>query len=350
MKKVFYSLIFSYLIIISAYPKMILDKSQGKIKIFFSQTDVTGIDALIKGKVISYSAREELDTNDLIGRIEDKSKATVRLYTNEGIQENNTLFVINNKNLVVSKMKVRTILKSRSLGYLLVGYGNFRLASIGNRVVQLYSGDNTKYSYVHKARGDYYQEINKPADAIKEYKRAIELDNGNPDAYLELGYLLMKQGLDQFAFKELYTGHKHINRLYDRNDKYRLYKGLAEIRYREVYYISNLPSRIRNKYRSEGIKYCKEALNVNPNSADVNYLAGYFHYKWHKPSDKTARDYFLKVIELNPDHTESYIALARLYFKHKMRKKAGMFAEKALKSEPGNKEAKKLLKYIENNY
>ena len=60
----------------------------------------------------------------------------VRLYDAEGINEGDTLYVINDKNLVTAKMTVRTLFNSISFGPMLVGYGNFRLRSVGDRVVQ----------------------------------------------------------------------------------------------------------------------------------------------------------------------------------------------------------------------
>ncbi len=329
-----------------ARANMIMEKGAEKVKVFYTMTDREGWYAVLKGKIMSYSSKDEFDAADLFGRAQDKSKATVRLYNAEGIHEGDTLYVINDKNLIVAKMKVRTIFKSASFGDVLVGYGNFRLSSVGDRVIRRAEEEDARYSYIFKARGDYYDSTGRQGEAIREYKTSLKMDKNNPAAHLALGMVYMKQGLEQFALRELQEGYRDINFLYDNEDKFLLLRSIAEIRYREVYE-SFVPVKMRDQYRREGIRVCKEALAIYPKSELMNYYLGVFHYRAADPDDTAARDYLLKVLDINPQHPGACVALAELYYRHENMAKARSFAERALGADRSNRRARDIIKYIE---
>ena len=268
-----------------AYAAMKIEDGFQRIKVFPTMTDKEGWTAVLKGKIVSYSSKDEFDQEDLIGSSQEKSKATVRLFNREGVSEGDILYVINDKNLIVAKIKVRNVFKSVSFGDMLIGYGNFRLGSVGDRVIQKAEDENAKYAYIYKARGDYYDNTGGEGEAIREYKEALKLDRNNPEAHLALGMIYLKQGLYQFAFKEFQESYRNIGRLYDKSDKYQLLENMAEIRYREVYE-SFLPEKLKDRYRDEGRKYCSEALGIYPASEKINYLLGVFHYRSPEPDDK----------------------------------------------------------------
>ncbi len=329
----------------SIYSDVISDPLYRKIKVFDTQSDVKGWKGIVKGEVLSFSSRERPDENDLSGNKQDRTKVTVRLYDSEGLKEGNFLYIVNSENLVVGKLKIRIIFKSATFGHLLIGYGAFILCKKGDRVVSRITDEYSKYSYIHKSRGDYYSAINETGKAIAEYKKAIKLDRGSPEAHFALGEIYFEQNLFQFAFHEYLQAYKRIGRFYDNEDKFRLLKGMTDIRFREVFY-SYLTDNIRKKFREEGIKYGKEALKIFPDSEEVNYMLGMFYYKKPGEFDRIARDYFLKVISIDPAHVESNIALSELYMKHRNRKKAAVYAKMALTADPGNRRARQLLKYI----
>jgi tetratricopeptide (TPR) repeat protein len=329
-----------------ARSNMIMEEGSDRLKVFYSMTDRVGWNAVLKGKIVSYASKDEYDANDLLGRSQDKSKATVRLYNAEGIKEGDTLYVINESNLIVAQLKVRAIFKSESLGNMLVGYGNFRLSSEGDRVIQKYEDENSKYSHVYKARGDYYENTGNSGEAIREYENALKLDKNNPNAHLALGLVYLKQGLEQYALREFQEGYRNIGRMYDNEDKFLLLKSIADIRFREIYE-SFIPENQKERYRAEAIKICGEALQIYPQSERMNYYLGVFHYRTPNPDDKKARDYLLRVLDLNPSNAEASVALSELYYRHDNMAKARMFAQKALDSDRTNKRAQKMLKYIE---
>ncbi len=317
-----------------------------RLKVFLSMTDREGWYALERGKIVSYSSKDEYSKTDLFEKAQDKSKATVRLYDAEGINEGDTLYVINDKNLVTAKMTVRTLFNSISFGPMLVGYGNFRLSSVGDRVIQRAEEEKSRYAYIYKARGDYYDATGSRGEAVREYKNALAADKNNPAAHLALGLVYMNQGLEQFALRELQEAHKNINRLYDNEDKFLLLSSIAEINYRQVYE-SFLPGKLKDRHRDEGTRACKEALAVYPKSEKIYFYLAVFSYRNADPDDKAAKDYLLKAIDLNPSYTRAYIALSELYYRHDNMEKARMYAEKAIGIDNSSKGARKMLKYIE---
>ncbi len=337
------SMVFSPVSLISAELKY--GKDGSRLKIFYTETDFYGWDAVLRGKVISIGAREDSHKNDLMRFAQDKTKAVVRLYSHEGMKVGDTLFVVNKRNLIVAKITIASIFKSKYLGYLLIGYGNLRLANLENRVVQRASEESSKYAYIYKSRGDYHHEVGNTGKSISYYKRAIELDSGNPEAHLYLGLIYLKKNLLQFALKEFDYSYKEIRRLYDNEDKFLLMKGMVEARYRGLRHYK-LPLELIQKFKSEGIRYSREALEIYPDSKEVNFYLGMFYYLKPEPSDVDARNQFLRVIEIDPGQVAAYVNLAVLYKKHKNDKKAEFYAKEALKIDPANKRARHILKLL----
>ena len=87
MKLKIFSIILIIIIVpVSAFSNMKLDRFSDVIKVFSSQTDVKGLTAVIKGKVISFASKNILDEEDLQGWARPKNKVTVRLYNIKGIK------------------------------------------------------------------------------------------------------------------------------------------------------------------------------------------------------------------------------------------------------------------------
>lgn len=333
--------IFSFYVSNSHASKKLNHNYENKLKVLYTERDVLGWDTVLKGKILSIESRinsnkDSLKYNQSITRI------VVRLISSEGIKIGDTLYIINDRNLIISKIKVKTVFKSRTFGFMLVGEGNQSLAKIGDRVVQRFEKKSFKHPFIYKVRGDYYNEIGKTGEALSLYNKTIRLDAGNPEAHLSLGYIYLNNNLIGFAYKEFIEAYKQIHRLYDNEDKYLLLRGLVETRYKSAYY-HTIPQENRVNYIKEGIRYSREALRIYPTSKEVNFYLGMFYYKNPDPNDVDAKNQFLKVLDLDPNDVESYIALAELYYKHKNKKKSKYYAEQALKIDPGNKRAKFIL-------
>ncbi|MDR3237349.1 MAG: tetratricopeptide repeat protein [Spirochaetia bacterium] len=311
---------------------------------FYSYGEITGWSVIVIGEVDSIGVSDIPQENDLKGYIGEKTKLTARLYSNEGVKTGDELFVMDKNNLINGRVKVAYIYKSTSFGYMLIAYGNFRGCSPGERVVQRASEQYSDYAVVHKSRGDYFREKGDDGRAMAEYKKALALDNGSPEVHLSMGEIYLKQGMLQYAFREFSEAKKSLARLYDNEDKYLLFKGMAEIRLREILE-APLTKEKREEFRKDGIAFCKEALIIYPASADANYFLGRFYYKKSmmiEDDDSIARNCFLKVVEAQPQHAGANIALSELYFKHRNREKAEYYALQALKGNPHNSRALEL--------
>lgn len=318
-----------------------------KTKIYFSYTDKMGQDALIKGKIISISTSEAMPDNELSGVLQDKTKATVRLIDNEGLHSDNVLYVIDPNNIVVSKLNVKYLFDNKTFGNMLIGYGNLKLSNEGYRVAMAVADNKTEDSFIYKTRGDYYFRTGDKGKAIAEYKKAIEMDRGNPSPRLALGMIYYQDRIYNFANAELTAAYKTISSLYDNEDKFILLKSLAEINGIEAYQNENIFQN-RIKFRKDGIRYCKEALKIHKNSIDVNYLLGEFYFRKIEQStddEKLAKDSFLKVIELNSSHSMANLRLSELYLKHNNKEKCMYYAKKASEADPSNQKALEILKH-----
>jgi tetratricopeptide (TPR) repeat protein len=329
-----------------ALANMILPAGEAATTVFFTHKDVVGLRCHVKGVVISFSNFTSIEGRELIDTVQEKNRVITRLYSTSGIKKGDTLYVVDNENLVVSRMTADTIFNSVSFGPLLVGNGNFTLATTGYRVVQKIEDEQSSLAFIHKSRGDYHREMGDRGNAVSEYKKALALDRGSPDTHLALGDIYYEKKLYQFAFREYEEGYRNISRLHDREDRFLLIQGMVRVRYKE-FFEGSLPVNLREGYRRQGIALGNEALEIYADSAEMNHMLGMFHYRSPEDDDTRARDCFLRVLEIEPDHVGAAVALSELYFKHKNRDKALVYAEKALRSDPSHKRARELLLYIE---
>ena len=325
---------------------MILDKREQFLKSYYTKGDSVGWDVELKGKIIGLGADQKIDYA-VADKVQDNTSASARLYNNLGILIGDLLYVVDDNNLIVGKMTVTSVFRTGTFGYLALGTGKLRLVSIGNRVVQRVNSnaDKSKNAFVYRGKGDVSQESGETGKAINYYKNALSVDKNFPEAHLSLGYIYLNDDMLEYANVEFKQAEKNIKRLYDAEDRYYLYKGLSEVRFKQAYYV-NINAAIRARYIKEGIEYCKNALNIYPDSKEVNYYLGIFYYRNTEPSDVLARDHLLKVISLDESNVEAYLALADLYDRHDNKEKAVTFAELALKIDPVNEKAKYYIKKL----
>ncbi len=318
-----------------------------RTRVFPTQADVRGWEAVVRGRIISFSDQTEFDENDLLGRARARSKATVRLHSSRDLQEGNVLYVIDNNNLIVAKMEVKVLFESSSFGPMAVGYGNFRQAGIRYRVVQRARDEEANRSYIYRARGDYFKRTGERGRAIEQYKKAIELDPEDPASHLALGLLYYDEEVYRYAYHQFLRAYENLGRLYDREDRFILLSGLTEIMYREVYDNPHLSGEKKKDFIDRGIEYGRKALKLNESSPRLLTWLGFFYYKGPRADHIRARDYFRKVLELQPDNVQALTAMSRLYYLHQNAEKARMFVDRALKIDPDNYDARMMLQKIE---
>lgn len=346
MKKLILSVMLVLITLGNVQGNMLYERDNLRTRVFFSRADELGRDVVIKGKIISISSSETLPENDISGIASEKTRATIRMYSNEGVKINDTLYVIDNNNLVVSKLEVKQFFSNKTFGNMLLGYGNLKLSIEGYRVVQILRDHNARWAFMHKSEGDKHLRNGSKGEAIAEYRKALEMDSESPEARMALGLVYFNDKIYNFAYSELKKAYDNIQRLYDNEDRFILLSTLAELSYIEAYTNYN-PAAIRIRFRNEGIKYSREALKVNNVSADLHFLLGEFYYKNFDRSDgndKEARDSYLKAVAVNPGHSMANLRLAMLYIKHSNVEKGVFYARKAVDADPDNSEALELLR------
>lgn len=318
------------------------------IPVFYSQGDVVAWQAMVKGRILNIGQRKDTAKQELSRTVQPKTKVVVRLYNTDGIHKGSTLYVINTKNLIVSRFTVESIFRSKSFGDMLIGHGFFRLSTIGDRVVQRFQGEYPQFAKVHKARGDYYFNKGDFGNAIREYNEAIVLDKNFPEARLALGKIYFKDKVFQFAFNEFLNAYNNKDRMVDKQDLHELLYMMAKTRYIEVYEL-NAAQALRGRFLAEGIRYAKEALEIKQDDVELLYMLGKMYYKNPAPDDVAARDVFEKIIEHDPAHIGAFIGLSELYLKHKNRKKAHYYAGRALQIDPAHERARFIFRLTNEN-
>lgn len=321
-------------------------KTAEKMKVFYTESDSNGWYAIPRGEITAIGVREDAHEKELMKVSQPNSKVTVRLYSAEGIKKGDELFVINKRNLVVGRIDVKIIYRDASFGPVLIGYGNYKYTWTGYRVVQKISENFSRTAYIYMARGDYYKHNGDYAQAIAQYKKAIEVDRTYPEAHAALGHLYLKDNSLAFAMKEFSEAYNEFSRIYDNEDKYLLLKGMMKAKYRMAYEYT-ITNAARKTHVQEGIKYAEEALKIYPDSRDVNLYLARFYYKGPEYEDVKAKKQFLKVLEIDPQNTEACLALSELYRKHDNGEKAILYARRALETNPNDEAAKKLLQKLE---
>ena len=339
----------------SAAAKLVEDESPD-VKVFFNDSDIVGSFCHVVGIVDSVGTREvSTDKEKELGmKIQGRTKVLVRLSDPVGLNAGAVLYVINERNLVVSKMTVSSIFRTVSFESMCVGYGNFRNAQQDFRVVRSAKETSGQSAAESVARGNWYRENGDVSKAIQEYQNAVKTDPKNPEAHTALGYIYLDRNMAQFAMKEFNEAYAGIGRVYDREDRFNLLKGCAHSRYMASF-SSELQkgSPLRAKYIEEGIRFAKEAVDAYPESVEANWMLGSFYYersgddqKLDTANEVKCRDCMFRVIKSKPDHVEALVVLAKLYKKHRNREKAELYAAKAVNAAPQDRSVRDLLTSI----
>jgi tetratricopeptide (TPR) repeat protein len=326
------------------------------INAFYNDGDMTGIHCKVVGVIDSTGTREfSTEKEKELGmKIQGKTKAVIRLSESDSVADGSLLYIVNERNLIVAKVTVSTVFSSVSFNRICVAYGNVRNVQKDFHAVIPASDSLETKVYEYIARGNFYREKENLSEAIEEYEKAVAIDKKSPEAHSALGYIYLERGMIQFAQKEFTCAYDNAGRVYDKEEKFLLLKGCAKSRYLSIFN-SELPrgNQLRDKYVSEGIQFGKEALDLYPDSAEVNFMTGAFYYDLSSYSTKIdtanelkARDYMLKVLKLQDNNTDAMVIIAKLYKKHRNREKAELYASKALAITPQDSSVRELVNSI----
>jgi Tfp pilus assembly protein PilF len=98
-------------------------------------------------------------------------------------------------------------------------------------------------------------------------------------------------------------------------------------------------------YTEKSIRAFKQAIDMNPNSADNHF--GYAIACQRSGNNKRAEKEFLTAIKIEPRHVEARLRLSKLYVDWGEMQKATDQLRKILKIDPNNERARESLERIE---
>ena len=156
--------------------------------------------------------------------------------------------------IAYERAKVHTDLGSQyyGAGQMGVALDEFTIALIAEK----------RYVPAHYMLGLVYMELKDYAQAEQYFKRALELDSNNPEAHNNYGWFLCQRGQIEDSIKQFMAALK--NPLYETPDKPYVNAGICSIK---------------------------------------------------RQDDKSAEEFFLKALKLNPNQPQALLALAELYFR-----------------------------------
>ena len=142
--------------------------------------------------------------------------------------------------------------------------------------------------------GNLYAKKRQWKDSIAAYHKAIALNEGYAQAYLNLAKVLAKIGKNRESVGYMYRALTLQPELLTEKDYFYLGKSFIE----------------QGKLR-KGMNYCFQAIKLNP-----NYLEAYYHIATvlsQQGQKEKAIDYFLHAIKRNPEEPQSYYLLGQEY-------------------------------------
>jgi tetratricopeptide (TPR) repeat protein len=150
------------------------------------------------------------------------------------------------------------------------------------------TGEEVRYitlGWQYKQRGEF-------DEAIKSFKKAIEINSWNEEAFLGLGYSC----LEVRDYPEMEKAFEKVIEINPRNGKARVFLG-------HMFYCC------LGKV-SEGEALLKKAIEIEPGNEEAYFELGWFYCQQNMPIP--AYGCFRKIIELNPRSEKAYGALATL--------------------------------------
>ena len=188
-----------------------------------------------------------------------------------------------------------------------------------------YSAD---FSFGRYNLGNLYVSLNRPEEAIRNYRAAIKIDDLFYPAKVNLAMLYNQRGEKNKAevlLREAATAHPEMHEI-----AYSLGLLLAEMK----------------KYDQAAV-YLEQAANGMPEHARAHYNLGLLLQYLQRDAEAEAA--FLKALVLAPDNMDTLYALADYYLKRGKLHKAKRMAEHMVVINPGHRIGHELLEIIEKN-
>ncbi len=174
---------------------------------------------------------------------------------------------------------------------------------------------NPKNIEAYKKIGDCYDYNNQEDESIKYYKKAIEIDPNYKDAYNNIGLFYSKQ------------------KQYDKAMKY--YKKAIEIdpNYKGAYYNIGLCYSKQKQY-DKAVVYYKKVIKIDSYHKDAYNNIGNCYY--NKSSYNKAIEYYNKVIEIDPNYKNAYNNMTQCYYMQDLYDRAIEYYNKLIEIDPNH--------------
>ena len=173
-------------------------------------------------------------------------------------------------------------------------------------------------------------------DAIYLYKKAIEKDPKNANAYLKLYEIYELKGEDSLAAELIKKAHKELPKN-EEISKVFFYLNKSTDAKKDELALNYLK-------KSEWAKAIKMYEQIEPKTSQV-YVAIANCYKYLKNYNKAVENY-KKALELDGTQSDTYYSLALVYLEQKSPKLAQSMLLKAIELDPRNVKAIKLSNYL----
>lgn len=216
------------------------------------------------------------------------------------------------------------------------------------------SENNLASDYINLA--NLYKKVDKFDQALKYYRKSLELEDGSISIYSNIADILTTKGKIDQAITILEKGiekndnyfaiYFQLGKAYFVKEEYKQaeseFEKVIEINnnnYKSYYYLAKIHT--KNENFSKAVYYYKQALKYNPNYADAYIELGDLYLD--KGENYKAISQYSSAVQSNPNYPEGHFHLAKAFMKRDMRNAAISELKETLHLEPDHKEAQKLL-------
>jgi Tfp pilus assembly protein PilF len=189
-------------------------------------------------------------------------------------------------------------------------------------------GYSADFAFGRYNLGNLYTALNRPEEAIQNYRAAIKIDELFYPAKVNLAMLYNKRGENEKAevlLREVTAAHPQMHEI-----SYSLGLLLVEMK----------------KY-NQAVVYLGKAAKGMPGRARVHYNLGLLLQSLQRDAD--AETALLKALELDTDNMDYLYALADYYLKRGKLQKAKIIAEQMVAKHPGQRIGHEFLEFINKN-
>ncbi len=279
----------------------------------------------------------------------DKKRILIRVWQRNIVRQGEVLYILDQRNLVIGKLKVKNVFDTLYFGQMVSGVGHFHLIPAETKIGQLIKAeDKTQENYqIYLAKADNFFEQKIFGESVRYYKKALSIDGNDPHALFGLGKTYYYMKLMEPAEKMLQQAYQNRHFFNNAEDKGEMYIYLANFYIRKAEKSGiDADRKKRSAFLEKAQAMLLKANAQIPDSPQVFYYLG--RVAMARQLDQKALEYFRSSIRYGNDFLfENYWYIAQIFKAKKMNKKATLFLQKALAIRPDNYRIKAELKNLQ---